>query len=268
MGRPARLDRRDDDTPRFVEARALRILRAARPPMRTPITPRVTLPPRSSSSRLRTVLIGTANPTPALDRRSLMIAVFIPITSPRMFRSGPPELPGLIAASVCSISLVRPLAAQSGRLIAEMMPTVTVWLRANGAPMAITQSPRRHLAGVAERGDRQLPLRLLDELDQRAVGQSVAPEHARLVTLGGIVAEEVDLDGRGVLDHVVVRQDQAGAVDHEAGSGGRPGRVTVVVLARVPGRGPAAARRTGGRTRPPRRNCACRPVAAAAGSRW
>ena len=74
-------------------------------PMRMPITPRVTLPPRSSGSRSRTVLMGTANPTPALARRSLMIAVFMPMTSPRTFRSGPPELPGLIAASVCSISL-------------------------------------------------------------------------------------------------------------------------------------------------------------------
>jgi len=30
----------------------------------------------------------------------LAIALLIPITSPRMLTSGPPELPGLIAASV------------------------------------------------------------------------------------------------------------------------------------------------------------------------
>jgi hypothetical protein len=32
----------------------------------TPIMPRVILPPRSCGSRLRTVLIGTANPMPML----------------------------------------------------------------------------------------------------------------------------------------------------------------------------------------------------------
>ena len=109
--------------------------------MPTPITPRVTLPPRSSGSRSRTVLMGTANPTPALDLRLLTIAVFMPITSPRRLRSGPPELPGLMAASVCSMSFVRPGAAGRGRPRAEMTPTVTVWLRPNGAPMAMTQSP-------------------------------------------------------------------------------------------------------------------------------
>ena len=105
------------------------------------MTPRVTLPPRSSSSRSSTVLIGTAKPMPEFAARSLMMDVFIPMTSPRMFSSGPPELPGLIAASVCSISLVRPGTGRSGRASAEMTPTVTVWLSPKGAPIAITQSP-------------------------------------------------------------------------------------------------------------------------------
>ena len=37
-------------------------------------------------------------------RSLLMIAVLMPITSPRTLSSGPPELPGLIAASVWIIS--------------------------------------------------------------------------------------------------------------------------------------------------------------------
>ena len=87
------------------------------------------------------MLLGTAKPTPALDARSLMMAVFMPMTSPRTFSNGPPELPGLIAASVCSISFVRPGTGRSGRASAETTPTVTVWSRPNGAPMAMTQSP-------------------------------------------------------------------------------------------------------------------------------
>jgi hypothetical protein len=52
--------------------------------------------------RSRTVLLGTAKPIPMFPslRALVMIAVFIPMTSPRTFSSGPPELPGLIAASV------------------------------------------------------------------------------------------------------------------------------------------------------------------------
>ena len=45
-------------------------------------------------------LIGTAKLTPADWPTELMIAVFMPITWPLAFSSGPPELPGLIAASV------------------------------------------------------------------------------------------------------------------------------------------------------------------------
>ena len=46
-----------------------------------------------------TVLIGTANPIPCPYG---IFAVFIATTSPLVLISGPPELPGLIAASVCT----------------------------------------------------------------------------------------------------------------------------------------------------------------------
>ena len=68
----------------------------------TPIRPRTTLPCRNCGSSSRTRLLGTANPIPMFPSFTafVMIAVFMPITSPRAFNSGPPELPGLIAASV------------------------------------------------------------------------------------------------------------------------------------------------------------------------
>ena len=85
----------------------------------------MTLPSRSWGSRSRTVLIGTAKPMPMLPsvRPLLMMAVLMPMTSPRMFSSGPPELPGLIAASVCSISFDRPSVTWNGRFVALMTPT-------------------------------------------------------------------------------------------------------------------------------------------------
>src|SRR5512145_747782 len=49
------------------------------------------------------VLEGIANPTPEYTPVLENIAVLIPITLPWVSMSGPPELPGLIAASVCII---------------------------------------------------------------------------------------------------------------------------------------------------------------------
>ena len=45
------------------------------------------------------MLIGIANPMFCAPPPRM--AVFIPTTSPRRFRSGPPLFPGLIEASVC-----------------------------------------------------------------------------------------------------------------------------------------------------------------------
>lgn len=68
-----------------------------------------------------------------------------PITSPRAFTSGPPELPGLIAASVW-IALMNAASssppADTGRLSALTMPVVTVPASPSGAPTATTGSRR------------------------------------------------------------------------------------------------------------------------------
>ena len=47
-----------------------------------------------------TVLDGMAKPMPSLPPDSLLICVLTPTTRPAAFRSGPPELPWLMAASV------------------------------------------------------------------------------------------------------------------------------------------------------------------------
>ena len=82
-------------------------------------------------------LIGTAKLMPADWPTWLTIAVFIPITSPREFSSGPPELPGLIAASVWMIPLIiRPFLALSDRSRLLTIPEVSVRSRPNGLPSA------------------------------------------------------------------------------------------------------------------------------------
>ena len=47
-----------------------------------------------------TILIGIEKPMPSLPPEELAMAVLRPTTSPRRFTSGPPLLPGLMAASV------------------------------------------------------------------------------------------------------------------------------------------------------------------------
>ena len=68
----------------------------------TPSQPRRASPKRRSwSMTTSAVSDGTAKPMPIEPPVGEMIAVFTPITSPSMLNSGPPELPLLIAASVC-----------------------------------------------------------------------------------------------------------------------------------------------------------------------
>ena len=81
----------------------------------------------------------------SLDPR-VAIAEFTPITRPWPSTSGPPELPGLIAASVCSAdrydgSLPALAPVVTGRWVALMMPVVTVPARPSGEPIAMHWSP-------------------------------------------------------------------------------------------------------------------------------
>ena len=75
----------------------------------------------------------------------MMIAVLMPITSPAEETSGPPELPGLSAASVCTTSsIIRPVRDCSERPSAETTPAVTVASKPSGLPIAMAIWPRRN----------------------------------------------------------------------------------------------------------------------------
>ena len=73
----------------------------------------------------RAMLIGIAKPMPfALAA----IAVLIPMTLPPASSSGPPLLPGLIAVSVWSRFVIRPLSTSMDRPVADRIPLVTVFV--------------------------------------------------------------------------------------------------------------------------------------------
>ena len=121
-------------------------------PTLTPSWARDALPVRSNSPATRFAwLAGMAKPTPIDPPSAPVVAMaeLMPISWPRMSTSGPPELPGLIAASVCSaFSTVASLATRApptltGRLIALMMPVVTVPPSPSGEPNATTCCPTR-----------------------------------------------------------------------------------------------------------------------------
>lgn len=80
-------------------------------------------------------------------------AVFMPITWPDELRSGPPELPELIAASVwrrsVKVSDDEPVSslAETGRPLPEMIPLDTVfWYWPSALPIAMTCCPTRVVA--------------------------------------------------------------------------------------------------------------------------
>ncbi len=72
---------------------------------------------------------------------AVTIAVLIPTTSPFALRSGPPEFPGLIDASVWMKSSPPSRSGSALRPVALTTPRVTVLSRPNGFPTAMANSP-------------------------------------------------------------------------------------------------------------------------------
>mmetsp|Transcript_3080 Transcript_3080/g.8871 ORF Transcript_3080/g.8871 Transcript_3080/m.8871 type:complete len:222 (-) Transcript_3080:624-1289(-) len=118
------------------------------------------LPTDRSSIMALARFIGTANP---IEFARLLIIVLMPITSPNSLHKGPPEFPGLMAASVwIRVPLrLRPMSIFATDLEDELtMPRVTVFSRPNGLPTAITQSPasRASESPSLASGNTRLPL--------------------------------------------------------------------------------------------------------------
>ena len=160
------------------------------------------------------VLIGTAKPMPTLPSPLPPVSIWelMPITSPAALSSGPPELPGLIGASVCrTLSIVKPLGAVD---LALQRGDHAGGERA-AEPEGVADREHRFAdldgAGVAER-ERVQGETFGGDAQHREVLRGVFADHARF---DGLAVFEADGDLHGVLDHVPVGEDRAVGVDHE-----------------------------------------------------
>ena len=185
-----------------------------------PRNARDTRPARSSSGRTRlTVAAGTAKPMPTLPPDAsppVAICELTPITLPVASSSGPPELPGLIAASVwMTSSIAKPLGAVMRRCSADTTPVVSVRSRPNGLPIATVGSPTRTAPESPSVERVELDLLGVDG-QHREVGVGVLADHARG---DRAMVGERHADVERGRHHVGVGEDVALVVEHEAGAG-------------------------------------------------
>src|SRR5205823_2741061 len=182
----------------------------------------------SSGTTRLTTLIGIANPMPSFPPDCDRIALVTPITCPLELNNGPPELPGLIAASVCRAP------AEQVELRGDLTRRGLVARVSTGAHNALGyrllqtegRADRdrcfadRHLAGVAQ----------YDRLEAAADWVALVVGAAGVHLNNGqvvvrVAAKQLGSHGRPVLagdrelvrvlDHVVVGNDAALVVDDE-----------------------------------------------------
>mmetsp|Transcript_45013 Transcript_45013/g.113957 ORF Transcript_45013/g.113957 Transcript_45013/m.113957 type:complete len:228 (+) Transcript_45013:182-865(+) len=100
----------------------------------------------SCGTTRRTVSMGIAKPTPAEVPELVKMAVLTPMTAPEESRSGPPLLPGLMAASVwMPPPMTVPSWLRMSRPRPLMAPVVRVWSKPKGLPIARHSCPTRRL---------------------------------------------------------------------------------------------------------------------------
>ena len=92
---------------------------------------------------------GTAKPTPALAPDVDAMAELMPMTLASASIRGPPELPGLMGASVWMSPVSMPMGDSISRSSPLTMPAVTVWEMPKGLPMATTGSPTSTVPSAA-----------------------------------------------------------------------------------------------------------------------
>ena len=107
----------------------------------------------------------------------------MPTTSPRRFSSGPPELPGIDRRVGLQHLRVARLGHRERTL--DRADDADADRVREAERIADRHDPvaRQHLAGVAELHLGQRVVRLLGQLDERAVGQRIAADDPRLVLL-------------------------------------------------------------------------------------
>ena len=154
----------------------------------------------------RTVFDGIAKPTPSEPPDSLSICALTPITRPRRSRSGPPELPWLMAASVWIVSvIVKLFGAVISRWSALTIPLVIVPSRPNGLPSASTGSPTSTALESASRSGAEQACGRVDAEDGE-IGRRIGSDELG-VELDAV--PEAHRDRRRACDDVLVRDDVA-----------------------------------------------------------
>ena len=189
--------------------------RSSRGPGRRSRRGRRSCPATICETTERTVFDGIAKPTPSLPPDWLWICAFTPITWPAAFRSGPPELPWLIGASVWIASPIVKLFGDVDRAVER------------------ADDPARHRLGEPERAaDRDDRAPDLDGVrvrraraacssddgarsDDGEVGRAVAADE---VGREALAVPERDGDRGRAVDDVLVRDDVALRVVDEAGA--------------------------------------------------
>ena len=143
--------------------------------------------------------MGMAKPMPELWSAPLeAIMVLMPMTSPREFSSGPPELPGLMAASVwmaSSMGAPSPLRIERMEL---MMPLRHGAAQAEGIADGVDLLAHRKFGGIGQR--HRLQVGRVD-LQQRQVVDLVGADH--LGRVAALVAQLHFDAAVGALDDVV-----------------------------------------------------------------
>ena len=119
-----------------------------------------------------------------------------------------------------------------------MTPTVTVCDESERISDRHDPIAGEDLAGIAELHLGQRVVGLFGQFDERAVGQRIAADDPRVVLLAVVLAVERDANSRRAFDDVVVRQDEAGLVDDEAGAGRLHHLLARLLLAAVAARLP------------------------------
>ena len=158
------------------------------------------------------MLLATAKQMPWAPA---ITAVLMPMTSPREDTSGPPELPGLSAASVwITSSISRPVLERSDRPSADTTPAVTVEFEAQRIADRDHELAAAQPLGIAQPRRRQGDV--VDDAQQSEVGVRIVAQHARL---DGARVGQRQPHGRGALDDVAVGQHQAVGRDHHARAG-------------------------------------------------
>lgn len=127
------------------------------------------------------VFEGTARPIPEKLPLWVWIAVFIPITSPLVFSSGPPEFPGFIAASICMTPGMEYLPTVWNVLPSWLTtPVVSEPPSPNGLPIATTGSPTDRLDESPKATGLSVTLGLSILITAMSVKGSVATRRALL----------------------------------------------------------------------------------------